>query len=95
MPVQNSNSKISAHPDLATQLLQILIPTILNSLLCQKGQFTLQPALEDGLLEKYLVIAPRKSKLEILHRNFCLSKKEVFSKQPVQKTGWKGPGKSL
>ena len=43
MPVQNSNSKISAHPDLATQLLQILITTTFNSLLCQKEQFTLQP----------------------------------------------------
>ena len=27
MPVQNSNSKISARPDLAINLLQILIPT--------------------------------------------------------------------
>ena len=37
MPVQNSNTKISAHPDLATQLLQVLIPAIFDSLLCQKG----------------------------------------------------------
>ena len=36
MPVQKSNSKISASPDLATYLLQILIPTTFNSLLCQK-----------------------------------------------------------
>ena len=43
MPVQNSNSKISACPDLARELLQILIPTTFNSLLCQKGQFTYQP----------------------------------------------------
>ena len=42
MPVQNSSFKISAHPDLATYRLQILIPAIFNSLLCQKGQITLQ-----------------------------------------------------
>ena len=42
MPVQNNNFKISARPDLATDLLQILIPTIINSLLCQKGQIALQ-----------------------------------------------------
>ena len=42
MPVQNSNFKISARPDLATNLLQILIPAIFDSLVCQKGQFTLQ-----------------------------------------------------
>ena len=32
MPVQNSNFKISARPDLATDLLQILIPATFNSL---------------------------------------------------------------
>ena len=42
MPVQNSNFKISSCPDLATYLLQILIPAIFNSLVCQKGQITLQ-----------------------------------------------------
>ena len=42
MPVQNSIHKISARPDLATQLLQIVIPTTINSLLCQKGQLTLE-----------------------------------------------------
>ena len=43
LPVQNSNSKISACPDLYIQLLQILIPTTNDSLLCQKGHFTLWP----------------------------------------------------
>ena len=43
MPVQNSNFKISARPYLATNLLQILIPATINSLVCHKGQFTLQP----------------------------------------------------
>ena len=32
MPVQNSNFKISAHPDLATNLLQILLRATFNSL---------------------------------------------------------------
>ena len=41
MPVQNSNLKNFARPDLATYLLQILIPAVFNSLVCQKGQFTL------------------------------------------------------
>ena len=42
MPVQNSNFKISARPDLAPYLLQTLISVTFNSLVCQKGQFTLQ-----------------------------------------------------
>ena len=42
-PVQKSNSKNSAHPYLATQPFQILIPTTFHSLLSQKGQFTLEP----------------------------------------------------
>ena len=40
MPVQNSNFKNSAHPDLATNLLHILISATINSQVCQKGQFT-------------------------------------------------------
>ena len=40
--VQDSIHKVSAHPDLATQLLQILVPATFSSQLCQKGQFTLQ-----------------------------------------------------
>ena len=61
MSVQNSNSKISARPDLATNLLQILIPTAFLTLLCQTGQFT------EGLLGIYLVIIPTMSKSKILH----------------------------
>ena len=33
MPVQNSHFKISARPDIATNLLQFLIPTTFDSLL--------------------------------------------------------------
>ena len=40
MPVQNSNFKVSARPDLATNLLHILISVTINSQVCQKGQFT-------------------------------------------------------
>ena len=73
-PVQNSNCKISARPDLAINLLQILIPATINSLVCQKGQFTLQLCPRRWFVTKYLVITPQKSKLKNLHRNVCLSK---------------------
>ena len=49
-----------------------------------KGNLHLSYVLEDGLLVKYLVITQKKSKLKILHRNICLSKKEVYRKLPVQ-----------
>ena len=42
MPIRKSIFKISARPDLAFNLLQILIPATINSLVCQKGQVTLQ-----------------------------------------------------
>ena len=41
MPVQNSRSKISTHPDLATELLQILTPTRLNIVCVKKGNLHL------------------------------------------------------
>ena len=93
MPVQNSNFKISAHPDLAAKLLQIRIPATFNSLVCQKGQFTLQLCPERLFVRMIFVYyPPQKSKLKNLHRDFCLSKQEVFRKVPVQKTGRTGPG---
>ena len=54
VPVQNCNSKskISARPDLATKLLQILIPTTFDSLLCQKEQFTKQSRSRSWLVMK-------------------------------------------
>ena len=76
MPVQNSNFKMSAHPDLDTYLV------------CHNMYSRYVP--EDGLLGKYLVFTTQKSKLKNLHRNFCLSKK-VFRKLPVQKTDRTGP----
>ena len=95
MPVQNSNFKISARLDLATNLFQILIPTTIKSLMCKKGQCTLQLCPRRWFVRKYLNITrftPQKSKLNSLHRNFCLSKQEVFRKLPVQKTSRTGPG---
>ena len=52
MPVQNSNLKIFALPDLATYLLQILIPATFSSLVCQKGQFTFQLCLRRWFVRK-------------------------------------------
>ena len=52
MPVQNSKFKISAHPDLAINLIQILIPTTINSLLYQEGQSTLQLCLRIWFLSE-------------------------------------------
>ena len=54
MPVQNSYHKISACADLATQLLQILLPTTFYSLFYQKGQFTLKLCLRSWIvMERY------------------------------------------
>ena len=91
MPVQNSNFKNFARPDLATYLLQKIVPATFNSLVCKKGQFTLQQCPRRWFVRN-LVITPQKSKLKNHHRNFCLSKQEVFRKLPVQKTGGTGPG---
>ena len=57
-----SNSKISGCLDLAINLLQILLSITLNSLLSQKGKFTLHlVVLIDGLEGKYLVITANSS----------------------------------
>ena len=74
-----------------TNSLQILIPTTFKSVLCYKYNLHFSYVMKDGLLGKYLVITPKKSKLKILHRNFCLPK-EVFWKLPVQRKGRTGPG---
>ena len=41
-----------------------------------------------AFLGKYVIITPKRLKLKILHIIFCLSKKEVFRKLPVQKADW-------
>ena len=56
----------------------------------QKGNLHFSRVLDDSLLVKYFVITPKKSKLKILFRNSCLSKKEVFRICPskIQKGMW-------
>ena len=61
MLVQNSNSKTPARPDLANNLLQILILTTFNNLFCvKKGNLHFSHVLEDDFLVKYLIINPQK-----------------------------------
>ena len=64
MPVQNSKFKISARPDLATNLLQILIPATINSLVYQKGQFTLQLCPRRWFVRKMFGYYTQKVKIE-------------------------------
>ena len=64
MPVENSNFKNSARPDLATNLLQILIPATINSLVCQKGQFTLQLCPRRWFVRKIFGYYAQKVKIE-------------------------------
>ena len=92
MPVQNSNLKFFTCPDLATNLLQILIPATFNSLVCPKGQFTLQLCPRRWFVRKIFVYYPPKSQTrKIFIEIFCLSKQEVYRELPVQKTGRTGP----
>ena len=90
--VLNRNFKISAHPDLATQLLQVHIPNTSIILLCQKGNIDFSHVCEDGLLGKYLVITPKKFKLKITHDFLLPVQKEGFQGTARPKTGWTGPG---
>ena len=48
--------------------------------------------MERWFVRKYLVINPKRSKLKILYRNFCLSKKQIYRKLHVQMTGRMGSG---
>ena len=64
----------------------------LNAYCVKNGNLHFSYVLQDGISGKYLVITPRKAKLKMLYRNLCPSKKEVFRKLPVQKTGRTGPG---
>ena len=64
MPVQNSNFKISARPNLATYLLQTLISATINCLVCQKGQYTLQICLRRWFVKKIFVYYSPKVKIE-------------------------------
>ena len=65
-PVQNSNSNISANPDLATQLLQMLLRTRFNRLSCQRRQFTLHSCPRRWFVWKWFSYHPQKGKIENL-----------------------------
>ena len=93
MPVQNSIHKLSAYPDLATQLVLILISNTFNTLLCPMGNLLFTHVLGDGFIKKrYMVVSSKKKILSILpNRNCCLSK-TVFRKLHAQKMDWKGSG---
>ena len=64
MLVQNNNSIISARPDLDANLLQFFIPTMFNSLLCQKGQFPPKLCLRRSFVSKLFGYYPQKVKIE-------------------------------
>ena len=64
MPVQNCNTKISVHPDLATNLLPILIPTTFKRLLFQSRQFALQLCPKRWFVKKIFGHYPKKVKIE-------------------------------
>ena len=64
MHIQNSTSKFSARPDLATNLLQFLIPNTFDSLLCQKTNLTLQPCPKRWFVRKMFGCYPQKVKIE-------------------------------
>ena len=92
VPVQNSNSKISVCPDLATNLLQIRIPTTFNSLLCQKKQkFTLKLLSERSFVRRILVYYPQKVKIEFLLEIFACSKRRFSGNYPSKRGSWLSP----
>ena len=72
MLVQNANSKISACPDLATNLLQILVPTTFTTIAycVKKHNLHFSYVIEEGLLRKNLVIS-KKSKVEFSMQIFA------------------------
>ena len=70
MPVQNSNSKNFARPDLGTYLLQILLPATVNSLVCQKVLFTLQLCTRRWFVRKISGYFTPKAKIEKSSKKF-------------------------
>ena len=88
MPVQNSNSKIFPCPDLATYLLQILTSTyqLCSIVYCvKKDSLHFSHALEDCLLEKYLIITPKRSYWKFSIEIFACPKRR-FSGNCLSKT---------
>ena len=79
MPVQNSNSKISVCPDSYSYLVLILIPNTFNSILCQKGQFTLQVCPRQCYFSKIFGYFPQKVKIDNFFIEFFACPKRRFS----------------
>ena len=92
MSVQNGNSKISVHPDLASNLLCILVLTTSKAYCVKKGILHFICVVK-GLFRKYLVITTKKSKLNFFLEIFacpkrrflgnCLSTKQAGRALPV------------
>ena len=92
MPVQSSNSNVSAHPNLATKLLQILIPTTVNGLLCQKGQSTLELYPRRWFIRKIFSYYPQKVKIENSLKKMLSVQKKGFQETACSKDRREGPG---
>ena len=88
-----SKTAISARPDLATNVLQILIPATTNCLVCPKGQYTSQLCLGRWFVKKIFHQCTPKVKIENFSKKFLPVRTGFFfRKLPVQKTGGTGPG---
>ena len=74
MPVQNGNSKISVHPDLACYLLCIFVLTTSKANCVKKGILHFICVVKEGLFRKYLVITTKKSKLNFFLEIFACTK---------------------
>ena len=86
MPVQNSISKISAI-QIELSYLKYLYHLHLAAYCVMKGNVHFSHVLGDGLVGNILFFTSEELKLKNLHRNVYMSKKEVFRKLSVQKTG--------
>ena len=85
LPVQNNNSKISAHPEVATTLLPLLIPSTFNSLMCQKGQFTYLSCHRRWFVRKIFGYYPPKVKIENISQKILPVHKESFQENACPK----------
>ena len=95
MPLQNSNVKISARPDLATQLLQIIMPTTFDSLLCPKCQFTLQQCIRRlFIMKRYMVISPKIKTFEFFMEIFACLKRSFSGNHLSKRQGGQALAKS-
>ena len=99
MPVQNSNSKRSAHPDLCTNLLQILCQLHFVAYCVKKGQFTFHSCPRRLFVWKIFglpLIHPQRQNQKFfmgnfacptLSKNYLVSKSQAGLSQDLE-TGW-------